>query len=615
MRAYNIQEAQQKAEQLTYLFLRQLKVTQLMELLPRLYQLKTLDLADNQLEELPDQLGALPELEHLILSNNHLKTLPRFLPPRLKKLELGSNLLVSFPEVLQRLSQLEWLDLSGNRLTHLPEGVKKLKNLQHLFLQKNILQELSGALGQLKQLKTLHLEGNRLTELPSFSPLKKLEKLDLSHNQLRRLPSGLRNGAQLFDLNVSQNRIQKLPGGLFQLNFLRNLDLSNNSLSSLPGRIRQLSWLAHLNLNHNQLKRLPSGLGECSQLQSLTVANNRLSNLPNALNQLEKLQGLNVDHNQLKRLPRLPSSLKELSAAHNEFTQFPSSLHQLEPLEKLNLSGNPIKKWPRTVKKLTSLRYLEMNKEPEDFMLSSYLHLPPVNNIVCDRLNDDQLALLVDILEIAAKVKLPFEQKKALFFDESVGKKLSVSLLLKILNQAGPHLSYAIRKRLIEEKEGGIDLPKSSSISLIGQPLLGIEGLRQQLDSLDVGIEIEAPTPYCFLLGEPPYPKLPDAYFQSLPWLNMRQVLDFIHQKNGSTLSEEQSLTIERLIKSDYPAQQKLGVQLIYGVGMDDRLWEFLYRMVEKKTEWLLQEELLSLLKAYAREEQRKLMAVNIGVS
>jgi Leucine-rich repeat (LRR) protein len=611
MRAYSIQEAQQKAEQLTYLFLRQLTLSQLIDLLPRLHQLKTLDLADNQLEELPDVLGYLPQLEHLILQNNRLKQLPGFLPKSLKKLELDNNLLRSFPEILLQLPQLKRLDLSENQLTRLPDGLKKLKNLRHLFLQGNHLQELSRELSQLKQLRTLSLQENHLTELPAFSQLKKLEKLDLSHNQLPRLPSGLKNCTQLSDLNVSSNQLQKLPGGLFQLNFLRNLNLSNNRLSSLSGKIRQLSWLAHLDLSHNQLKRLPTGIGACSQLQSLNASHNRLSSLPNAFNQLEKFQVLNVSHNQLKRLPGLPVSLKELSVAFNQFAQFPSSLQQLEQLQKLGLGGNPIKKWPRTVKKLTSLRYLEMNKETEDFMLSSYLHLPPVDNIVCDRLNEDQLALLTDILEIAANVKLPFEQKKALFFDASVGKKLSVSLLLKILNQAGPHLSYSIRKKLLSENEEVSELSKGSRLSLIGQPLLDIEGLHRQLDSIGVRLEFQAEAPSLFLLGEPPYPKLPDAYFQELPWLNMRQVLDFIHQKNGSTLSEEQSLTIERLIKSDYPAQQKLGVQLIYGVGMDDRLWDFLWRVFQEKGEGLLKEELLSLLKAYAREEQRKLLHSN----
>lgn len=610
MRAYHIREAQMHAEQLTYLFLRQIQIDEFLELIPRLHQLKTLDLADNELIELSDMFGALPKLDHLILQNNRLSKLPDFLPPGLKKLALGNNLLRTFPETLLQLPHLEWLDLSENQLTQIPDDIKKLKNLRQLFLSHNQLQALPPELGRLQHLKILDLEGNRLKSLPSFSQLKKLEQLNSGRNQISSLPSGISGCEQLSELNLCCNQLKKLPSGLFQLKFLRNLNLSDNQLSSLPARIGQLSWLASLDLSHNRLSRLTGKIGGCHQLQKLQLNHNQLSSLPSAIGQLKKLQQLQLDHNRLKRLPSLPASLKELSAANNHFDQFPASLHQLHMLEKLNLSANSIKQWPRTIKKLSSLKYLEINKGAEDFKLPTFLHLPPIDKIVCDRLRNEQLALLSDILNLTPNTKLSFQQKTALFFEQSEEKKLPISFLLNTLNKAGPHLSYSLRKKWILEKEEIPEISKGSKISLIGKPLLDIAQLQRQLNPLDITIESQAATPTILLLGEPPYPRLPKAYFQNLPWLNMRQLLGFIHQNSGSVLSNEQSLTVERLIRSDYPAQQKLGVQLIYGVGMDEHLWAFLYRIFRKKPEWPLKEELLSLLMLYAKEEQRKKLLV-----
>jgi hypothetical protein len=439
--------------------------------------------------------------------------------------------------------------------------------------------------------------------------LKKLEKLDISFNNIQQIPSTIGKCPQLSDLSLQNNALTKLPGSIFNLNFLRQLNLSNNRLPSIPGHIGQLSWLAQLDLSHNRLKRLPSALGDCTQLQTLQLQNNRLTSLPASLGKLKKLVTLHLDHNQLKRLPGLPLSLEELSVADNKLNRFPSSLPQLHLLKKLNLSDNPLKKLARTVNHLKSLVHFDFSKCPEDFEIPSFLHLPPITSIACDQLNADQAMLLLDILKVNEEIQMSWGQKKELFSFSEERKKTPISTLLQLLNLAGPNLSYVIRKKLISKAP---DLPKGSRISLIGRSNPVLESLTNKWEHRGITFGGQLREPTHLLFGEPPYPRLSEKELQHLPWLNAHQLLDLFHKKDNAPLSDDQKQTMERLLRSSHPAQNRMGIQLIYGIGLDESLWNVILDIFKEKPAGILSDELLVLLKTYADEEQRKELDLNL---
>ncbi|KAL1751677.1 hypothetical protein FB107DRAFT_266309 [Schizophyllum commune] len=130
--------------------------------------LKHLCLAENNLTFFPaDSLPHLTSLTHLDLSSNLLVQIPTGLGAlyNLISLNLADNMIDSVLHIYQNLGQVLYLNLSRNRLESLC-GLERLPALERVDLRENLLEESAevGRLVPLPHIQDIAIEGNPFTE-------------------------------------------------------------------------------------------------------------------------------------------------------------------------------------------------------------------------------------------------------------------------------------------------------------------------------------------------------------------------------------------------------------------------------------------------------------------
>jgi Leucine-rich repeat (LRR) protein/serine/threonine protein phosphatase PrpC len=166
---------------------------QLPESISRLSRLCKLHVAYNRMLDLPEGLQALQQLRELWAGGNPFRDgrMPAVLPrlSQLRELQLSCARLRELPHEVGSLVSLATLVLSGNLLQTLPPEIGRLSSLSELDVSHNMLIELPAEFGRLVALTDLDLSGNRLQELPAqFASLTRLHLLKLAANRLSRLP-------------------------------------------------------------------------------------------------------------------------------------------------------------------------------------------------------------------------------------------------------------------------------------------------------------------------------------------------------------------------------------------------------------------------------------------
>jgi Leucine-rich repeat (LRR) protein len=115
---------------------------------------------------------------------------------------------------LGNFSALESLQITGSTLGTLPAAIVQMPNLNKLDLSSNRIalnEQTAAELSTLGKLKTLDLSGNPLGKTPDFAGMAELETLNLRHAQLDQWPTGLRNQAQLKQLDLRNNQLAEVP--------------------------------------------------------------------------------------------------------------------------------------------------------------------------------------------------------------------------------------------------------------------------------------------------------------------------------------------------------------------------------------------------------------------
>ncbi|KAL1742071.1 hypothetical protein HDZ31DRAFT_66316 [Schizophyllum fasciatum] len=130
--------------------------------------LKHLCLAENALTFFPaDSLPHLTALTHLDLSSNLLVSIPTGLGAlyNLVSLNLADNMIDSVLHIYQNLGQVLYLNLSRNRLESLC-GLERLPALERVDLRENLVEESAevGRLVTLPHIQDVAIEGNPFTE-------------------------------------------------------------------------------------------------------------------------------------------------------------------------------------------------------------------------------------------------------------------------------------------------------------------------------------------------------------------------------------------------------------------------------------------------------------------
>lgn len=156
-----------------------------------------------------------------------------------------------------------------------------------------------------------------------------------------------------------------LDPSLFSAIQLNYLSIDHTKLEVLPPGIGELCNLVNLVLHTNSLKELPSQIGKLKNLKHLDVSKNNLVELPTEISNLKEIATLNVSFNRLTKIPSLKSNKKLhfLDLSYNKFEIFPDILYSdLNFLAELKLDGNKIKCIPASIRLLTSLKTLSVNK-------------------------------------------------------------------------------------------------------------------------------------------------------------------------------------------------------------------------------------------------------------
>lgn len=270
------------------------------ELLPRLTELKSLNLSDSGAILLGDLRDRFPNLERLDLSNCS----------------------VADPERLSDCESLKVLDLSGSGLSDL-SFVSECRSLSELSL--NGLTDVDfSVLPTASQLSSLSLSGCGISDLSWAAGFERLLSLDLSNNKIENISTLFQNPS-LSRLNLSGNRISEFALTDY-LTSLTDLDLSQNGLTSFSINTSSgVCGLKQLNLSDNSLKEID--VSGCQDLISLNLSTNLLSEF--SLYQIP-LKSLNLTNTSLRSVSLELPDLTELFLSSNKTVEFSALLPALK---------------------------------------------------------------------------------------------------------------------------------------------------------------------------------------------------------------------------------------------------------------------------------------------
>lgn len=315
-----------------------------------LNELIELDLSDNNIwSTKTDTFCSLYSLKTLNLTKNHLQNL--------KTIGFADSLREQNLSVKSCNLVIEILDLSYNDLIVVTDNsLSKLRSLTKLLLQNNAISTLEdGAFGGLLSLQVLNLSSNFMNSIPPdlFSDTRSLQVINLSNNTINVLHPGLFGGLdQLQILDLSQNELtsQWINKGTF-VGLLRMviLNLSNNRLYKVDRyTFQDLYSLQKLNLEHNDITSIEEhAFVELRNLHSLTLSNNKLVHIhPHLFTDLHVLHELFVDNNKIKHIDDSAfdnmTTIEDLGLSDNFLSSIPSSIRKLRSLKSLDIGNNNI---------------------------------------------------------------------------------------------------------------------------------------------------------------------------------------------------------------------------------------------------------------------------------
>lgn len=171
------------------------------------------------------------KLERLELSNNKLQniTIDVKQEQSLPEINLRSNALEDVPEFIYHVKGIKELDLSHNQLDTIEDPLcEQLQDAVALYLSDNKISSLPASVKKMQQLQILFLQNNLLHDLQPLVDLRRIEELFLSGNKAETIPDKFCAFAHLRELYLSANNIQHVPDCLLQHPTLKLLTLKEN---------------------------------------------------------------------------------------------------------------------------------------------------------------------------------------------------------------------------------------------------------------------------------------------------------------------------------------------------------------------------------------------------
>eukprot|EP00984_Skeletonema_dohrnii_P032979 scaffold28207_cov88-Skeletonema_dohrnii-CCMP3373.AAC.1 len=273
--------------------------------LANLYNLKTLDLADNKLTGTIEYrpLYNLHSLTHFDVSGNQLSgDVDALVTSALKYVDFSNNNFTSmsrFEKYKGSFQTLRFCDVSNNAIQNDASDILESipPNIERFFASNNRINgNLPESINSLPQLRHFDMSSNALSgSLPeSFNVLPELRQFDMSSNALSGTLPGFADSIlslQQLDLSNQTNGFTgSIPEDLWRFQSLRILNLAGNKLAgSIPPDIGKMTALEEFDLSNNFLKSIPVELGMLAgTLKRIGLANNTLSGtIPSQLGQLQ----------------------------------------------------------------------------------------------------------------------------------------------------------------------------------------------------------------------------------------------------------------------------------------------------------------------------------------
>jgi Leucine-rich repeat (LRR) protein len=151
--------------------------------------------SDNKLVKIPSTISESSELWYFKASHNNLTTLP-FSPntkmPQLSYLDLRYNGIREILIDLAIFPVLIFFQLSDNKISVVPKSIRKLKNLESLWLQNNKIEKIEDqALCDINSLKEVGMWNNDLVVIPSCLTQSDLIFFDIRYNKIKSIDAGI----------------------------------------------------------------------------------------------------------------------------------------------------------------------------------------------------------------------------------------------------------------------------------------------------------------------------------------------------------------------------------------------------------------------------------------
>ncbi|VVA29076.1 Hypothetical predicted protein, partial [Prunus dulcis] len=304
------------------------------------------------------------------------KSLPsRFEPHVLSKLEMRCSKLVRLWDGAKDFPKLKYMDLCfSKKLTSIPDFTR-MPNLEELDLQGcKKLGKVHSSIAVHKKLKVLRLTGcESIKSLPSELEMDSLEHFSLRGcSKLKKIPEFGEHMQNVKEIYLCETAIEQIPSSIERLVGLVSLFINDcESLLSLPNAICNLKSLRQLIGNGcSKVDKLP---GEMECLESLELSGSGMRGPLGAMKNLKILDlsgsvaSLNPDPERwglvLSSLNRLGSLTKlDLSDCNIGEGAIPYDIGCLSSLKELDLSGNNFVSLPSSIRYLSELRYLQLQR-------------------------------------------------------------------------------------------------------------------------------------------------------------------------------------------------------------------------------------------------------------
>lgn len=249
------------------------------------------------------------------------------LAPQIKELRILRTLDISrtniseIPSEVWELEYLKMLDLRGTRIRHLPEKVKQLTSLKRLDISHTKISDLPSGVCRLPNLKTLDLRGTLICQLPDqFVQIKRLRHLIVGS-------AGAGSGMIYSDQTVL-TKIPETIHRLRSLEMLATIDLSEFSAKSIESlgdlrilEVLAITWSFHQCSNKDYQQALRSSIERWWELKSLTIH-----------------CGLGCSMEFLGSLTKPPKGLKKIKVIDGKFASVPQWIRGLEHLTFLQIT-------------------------------------------------------------------------------------------------------------------------------------------------------------------------------------------------------------------------------------------------------------------------------------